>query len=80
MITLGTTLAAFGSRMPVVASAVLGPGFTPAEMLAGLGAATVATIGVLIVRSLNAPNAPNQKPAALAPSIRPRDDGVKNAA
>jgi len=79
MITLGITVAAFGSVMPTqVASTVLGPGFTPAEMLAALGAATVATVGVLIVRRLNAP--PNQKPAALAPSIRPKDDGVKKAA
>jgi len=79
MITLGITVAAFGSGMPAqVASTVLGPGFTLAEMLAALGAATVATLGVLIVRTLNAP--PNQKPAALARSIRPKDDGVKKAA
>jgi hypothetical protein len=78
MITLGITVAALGSGMPAqVASTVLGPGFTPAEMLAALGAATVGTLGVLIVRALNAPN---QKPAALAPSIRPKNDGVKKAA
>lgn len=79
MSTLGITVAAFGSGMTGnVASTVLGPGFTPAEMLAALGAATVATLGVLIVRTLNAPS---QKPAALSPSIRPKkDDGVKKAA
>jgi hypothetical protein len=80
MITLGITVAAFGSGMTgEVASTVLGPGFTPAEMLAALGAAAVATLGVLIVRILNAPSQ-NQKPAALAPSIRPKDDGVRKAA
>ena len=77
MITLGITVTAFGSGLPAVASTVLGPGFTLAEMLAALGAATVATLGVLVVRTLNTPN---QRPAALAPSIRPKDDGVKKAA
>jgi hypothetical protein len=78
MITLGITVAAFGSGVTAeVASTVLGPGFTPAEMLAALGAAAVATLGVLIVRILNAPS---QKPAALAPSIRSKDDGVRKAA
>ena len=78
MITLGITVTAFGSGMTgEVASTVLGPGFTPAEMLAALGAAPVATVGVLIVRILNAPS---QKPAALVPSIRPKDDGVRKAA
>ena len=78
MITLGITVAALSSGMTGgVASTMLGPGFTPAEMLAGLGAATVATIGVLIVRILNTPN---ERPAAPAPSIRPKDDGVRKAA
>jgi hypothetical protein len=56
---------------------VLGPGFAPAELLAGLGAAVVATLGILVVRQLNAPS---RKPAALAPSLHPRNDGVKQAA
>jgi hypothetical protein len=78
MITLGISVAALGSGMTGgVASTVLGPGFTPAEMLAGLGAATVATIGVLIVRAFNTPN---ERPSALSPSIRPKDDGVRKAA
>jgi hypothetical protein len=47
------------------------------ELLAGLGAAVVATLGVLIVRILNAPS---QTPAVPAASPRPADGGVKRAA
>jgi hypothetical protein len=77
MSTFGIALAALGSSIPGAAAAVLGPGFTPAELLAGLGAAVVATLGVLIVRILNAPS---QKPAVPAASPRPADSGVKRAA
>jgi hypothetical protein len=78
MITLGITVAALGYGMTAgTGGALLGPAFTPAEMLAGLGAAIVATLGVVVVRALNAPS---RKPAAPAPSIHPRNDGVKNAA
>jgi hypothetical protein len=78
MITLGITVAAVGSGVPGgLASSLLGPGFTPAELLAGLGAATVATLGVLVVRILNTPN---EEPALPTPSLRPQDDGVRKAA
>jgi hypothetical protein len=78
MSTFGIAFAALGSGIPGrAAAAVLGPGFTPAEFLAALGAAVVATLGVLIVRILNAPN---QGPAVPAASPRPADDGVKRAA
>jgi hypothetical protein len=78
MITLGITLAAVGSGIPGgVASSFFGPAFTPAELLAGLGAATVATLGVLVVRILNTPN---EEPALRTPSRHPQADGVRKAA
>jgi hypothetical protein len=78
MNALGIAVATFGSAIPAgVTATVIGPSFTLAETLAGLGAATVATLGVLIVRMLNAPN---REPAAQTPSSRPQDHGVKRAA
>jgi hypothetical protein len=78
MNALGIAVATFGSAITQgVTATVIGPGFTLAEMLAGLGAATVATLGVLVVRVLNAPN---REPAARIPSSRPQDHGVKRAA
>jgi hypothetical protein len=77
MNTFAIAIAALGSGIPDGAVAVLGPGFTPAEFLAGLGAAAVATLGVLVVRILNAPG---QEPAAPAASPRPADDRVDRAA
>jgi hypothetical protein len=78
MNTFGIEIAALGSGIPDgVAAAVLGPGFTPAELLAGLGAAVVATLGVLVVRILNAPSQEPPAPAAL-PLLA--DDKVDRAA
>jgi hypothetical protein len=77
MNTLGIAVATFGSAITDVTTTVIGPGLTLAEMLAGLGAATVATLGVLIVRVLNAPN---REPAAPIPARRPQAPGVKQAA
>jgi hypothetical protein len=78
MITFGVTLAAVGSGLPGgLAGTLIGPAFTPAELLAGLGAATVATLGVLVVRILNVPN---ETPAVPTPSRHPQDNGVKKAA
>ena len=78
MNALGIAVATIGSAITEgVTATVLGPGFTLAEMVAGLGAATVATLGVLVVRVLNAPN---REPAAPTPSSRPQDHGVKRAA
>lgn len=78
MITLGITLAAVGSGIPgELAGTLIGPAFTPAELLAGLGAATVATLGVLVVRILNTPN---ERPALPTPSRNPQDHGVRKAA
>jgi len=74
----GVVIAGLSSGIPSGAvAAVLGPGFAPAELLAGLGAAVVATLGILIVRELNVPS---ERPAAVAPSLHPQDDGVKRAA
>jgi hypothetical protein len=78
MNALGIAVATFASTITEgVTATVIGPGFTLAEMLAGLGAATVATLGVLIVRVLNAPN---REPAAPTPARRPQAAGVKQAA
>ena len=78
MNTLGIAVVALGSAIAEgVSGMVLGPRFTVAELVAGLGAATVATLGVLIVHVLNAPN---RKPLAPTPSRRPVDHGVKQAA
>ncbi|HJW69880.1 MAG TPA: hypothetical protein VJ829_11030 [Candidatus Binatia bacterium] len=77
MNTLGIAVATFGSAITDVTTTVIGPGLTLAEMLAGLGAATVATLGVLIVRVLNAPN---REPAAPIPARCPQAPGVKQAA
>jgi hypothetical protein len=78
MNALGIAVATFGSTITDgVSATVIGPGFTLAEMLAGLGAATVATLGVLVVRVLNAPN---REPAAPTPSRRPQDHEAKQAA
>jgi hypothetical protein len=78
MITLGITVAAVGSGLPGgLAGSLFGPAFTPAEFLAALGAATVASLGVLVVRILNTPN---DKPALPTPSRHPQDEGVRKAA
>jgi len=78
MTTLGITAAAVGSGLPGgLAGVLIGPAFTPSELLAALGAATVATLGVLVVRILNTPP---DKPALRIPSRHPQDDGVKKAA
>jgi hypothetical protein len=77
MNTLGIAVATFGSAITDVTTTVIGPGLTLAEMLAGLGAATVATLGVLIVRVLNAPN---RERAAPIPVRRPQAPRVKQAA
>jgi hypothetical protein len=78
MNTLAIAFSALGSGIADGAAAALsGPAFTPAEFLAGLGAAVVATLGVLIVRILNAPS---QEPAVTAASQRPEDDAVDRAA
>ena len=78
MITLGITVAAVGSGVADgLASTFLGPGFTPAELLAALGAASVATLGVLVVRILNTPN---DKPSLPTLSRHPQADGVRKAA
>jgi hypothetical protein len=77
MNTFAIAIAALGSGIPDGAAAVFGSGFTPAEFLAGLGAAVVATLGVLVVRILNAPG---QEPAAPAAPPRPADDRVDRAA
>ena len=78
MNTLGITAAAVGSGIPGgLAGALIGPAFTPAEFFAALGAATVATLGVLVVRILNTPN---EKRALPTPSLHPKDDGVRKAA
>jgi hypothetical protein len=74
MNTFAIAIAALGSGIPDGSAAVFGPGFTPAEFLAGLGAAVVATLGVLVVRILNDPG---QEPAA---PPRPADDRVDRAA
>jgi hypothetical protein len=70
MITLGITVAAFGSGMTGRSATQYSARLHPGRMLAALGAATVATLGVLIVRILNAPS---QKPAA--PSLRDPSTG-----
>jgi len=78
MDALAIATTALGSGIPSGAvAAVLGPGFTPAELVAGLGAAVVATLGILVVRHLNAPS---EEPATVAPSRHPHNDGVKQAA
>ena len=74
MSTLGIAVAALGSGIPEgVASLVLGLGFAPAGCSSpGSAALVVATLGVLVVRILQAPS---QKPAG--PRCRrpdPKDD------
>jgi len=76
MNTFGIAVAAFGTGIPGAAT-VPGVGFTPAELLAGLGAAVVATLGVLIVRILNTPRAEPTAPTTLE---RSANDPFKHAA
>jgi hypothetical protein len=77
MNTLAIAVAGLGSGLPqgtVITS--LGT-WSPAEFLAGLGAFVLATLGVFVVRMLQAPSDLPEAPAA-APD--PRGDDLKRAA
>ncbi len=78
MNTLAIAVVGLGAGFPTDAvTASLGFGPSAAEMLAGLGAFAVATLGVLVVRTLQAPSRPQDAPAACP---EPRGDVFKHAA
>jgi len=67
MNTLGITIAALGSAGPTGSGAILALGGSPADLVLGLGALVVATIGVLVVRHLNVsptPSVPSESPSS----------------
>ena len=79
MDTIAIAVAGLGAGLPDGAvNVTLGIAPSPAELFAGLGALALATLGVLVVRALQAPGDLPDAPAA-SPDPRPRGD-LKRAA
>jgi len=79
MNTVGIAVAALGSGIPDSSlGSLVGSGYTPAEVIAALGAVAVGVLGVLIIRILA--DESNNKPSVSASPHQPNDSGVKRAA
>lgn len=77
MEAFAVTIAQIGDGLPVGVSAVPGQSSAVPDILAGLGAFVVATIGVLAVRYLKDLA---DRPSTSAPAPTPRGGGFRKAA